>query len=168
MSRARPVFTDVIGGLVVTIGGIAGLVESWRMPRFEVRKADPFTVPGLTPGLLCLVLTVLGIALLIRAMAGRGGAVALPILTWQPGSAARMIFTLVTVVIYGFVLFGNVPFVIATTIFVFAFTVGAELLNPERKLSLPALSAGALVLAICSSLVVRAVFVEIFLVKLPG
>lgn len=168
MNRSRLLVTDALGGLAVTAIGIAGLVESLRMPRFENRNADPFTVPGLTPGMLCAVLTVLGIALIVRAMAGRSGALPLPILHWPAGSATRMVFTLVSVVLYGFLLFGRMPFVLATTLFIFTFTVGAELLNWERKLTLPRLCAGALVLALASSFVIRFVFVELFLVRLPG
>ena len=168
MTHARPLMTDLIGGIVVTIVGVAGFVESWRMPRFENRNADPFTVPGLTPGMICSVLAVLGVALVLRALAGRGGATALPILSWPGGSAQRIGFTLATVALYGFVLFGNVPFIVATTIFVFIFTVGAELLNPERKLGLVPLGLGALVLALATAFVIRFIFVEVFLVRLPG
>jgi hypothetical protein len=168
MNRSRPLVTDALGGLVVTAIGIAGLVESLRMPRFENRNADPFTVPGLTPGMVCTVLAVLGIVLIIRAMAGRGGVTPLPILNWPSGSATRMLFTLITVAIYGFLLFGRMPFLLATTLFIFVFTVGAELLNRERKLTIMPLCAGALALALASSFVIRFVFVEIFLVRLPG
>lgn len=168
MTRARPLITDVFGGLVVTVIGVAGFVESWRMPRFAERGADPFTVPGLTPGLLSAVLAVLGVALVLRALAGRGGAGELPILSWPGGSAQRMAFTLASVFLYGFVLFGNVPFLLATAVFVFIFTVGAELLNPERKLALAPLLAGALVLGVATAFVIRFIFVDIFLVRLPG
>ncbi|MEO3388546.1 tripartite tricarboxylate transporter TctB family protein [Mesorhizobium sp. CAU 1741] len=168
MTHARPVRADIVAGAVVTAIGVAGFVESWRMPRFESRNADPFTVPGLTPGLLCAVLSVLGVALVLRALAGRSGALPLPILDWSRGSASRMIFTLVTVVVYGFFLFGNMSFLVATAIFVFAFTMGAELLNPERKLSLLPLGIGALVLSLCAAFAIRFVFVELFLVRLPG
>ncbi len=168
MSRARPLVADVIGGLVVTALGVGGLVESLRMPRFAERGADPFTVPGLTPGMICIVLTVLGVALILRAMAGRGGATGLPILTWPAGSAARMIFTLVLVAIYGFVLFGRMDFTIATALFIFVFTVGAELLNRERKLTLVPLMLGSAVLAVAASFAIRFLFVEVFLVRLPG
>ena len=168
MTRARPLITDLLGGLVVTAIGVAGFVESWRMPRFAERHADPFTVPGLTPGLLCAVLTVLGVALILRAMAGRGGAVAIPILEWPAGSAQRMIFTIASVFLYGFVLFGNVPFLIATGAFIFIFTIGAELLNADRKLGLLPLSVGALVLAVIAAFAIRFIFVSVFLVRLPG
>lgn len=168
MTRARPLVTDLFGGLVVTIIGVGGLVESLRMPRFENRNADPFTVPGLTPGMICAVLSVLGVALIVRAMLGRGGATALPILNWPAGSAARIIFTLATVAAYGFLLFGRMHFIIATTLFVFVFTVGAELLNRDRKLGLVPLGIGALVLALGASFIIQFVFVQIFLVRLPG
>lgn len=168
MSRARTLVPDLIGGLVVTALGIGGLAESLRMPRFAERGADPFTVPGLTPGLVCVVLTVLGVALVLRALAGRGGEAPLPIVSWPAGSAARMIFTLVTVAIYGFILFGRIDFILATTLFIFVFTVGAELLNPKRKLGIVPLSIGAAVLALAGAFVIRFLFVEIFLVRLPG
>lgn len=168
MTGARPLVTDLIGGLIVTIIGVAGTVESGRMPRFENRSADPFTVPGLTPGLLSLVLAGLGVVLILRALMGRGGASELPILTWPVGSAQRMGFTLASVALYGFVLFGNMPFIIATATFVFLFTVGAELLNPDRKLALVPLGLSALVLGIATAFVIRFIFVEVFLVRLPG
>ncbi len=168
MTRIRPHVTDAIGGLVVTAIGVAGLVESLRMPRFENRNADPFTVPGLTPGLLCAVLTLLGVALIVRAMANRGEPISLPILNWPVGSAARMVFTLLSVIAYGFFLFGNVPFIIATTLFVFVFTVGAELLNRDRKLGFFSLLLGAFLLALAASFFIRFIFVEVFLVRLPG
>lgn len=167
MKLSAPSRADVISGLVVTVMGVAGLVESWRMPRFENRNADPFTVPGLTPGLISIALAVLGLVLVLRALSN-GGAKDLPILHWTATSAARTAFTLVTVGVYGFFLFGQVPFLLATALFIFVFTVGAELLNRERRLALLPLIVGALVLSVCVAFTVRFVFVEVFLVRFPG
>ncbi|HEV7368368.1 tripartite tricarboxylate transporter TctB family protein [Arenibaculum sp.] len=170
MTRRTINRTDTIAGLLVASLGIAAFVESLRMPRFEARGVDPYTVPGLTPGILSAVVAVLGVALLLRALLGReGGAGAKPTITvWNRASAMRTVFTVVLVLVYGLVLFGRLPFVPATAIFVFAFTVGAEAINPERRLSIPAVLAGGLVLALASAYAIQFIFTDIFLVRLPG
>lgn len=162
--------TDFLSGLIVTVAGTAGLVESLRMPRFEARGADPFTVPGLTPGLLSAVLCLLGLVLLLRGLSGRMLAEgARPSITqWDRTSAIRSIFTVVSVLVYGGLLFGRMPFLLATALFVFAFTIGAELINAERRLSTPMLVGGALALAVAAAFTIDFVFTDLFLVRLPG
>ena len=158
---------DACAGLIVAAIGLIGLVESWAMPRFENRGADPYTVPGLTPGLLSAVLCVLGLALFARAFLRPVGKERVPLLDWTGASARRVLFTITTAAVYGFLLFGNVPFLIATTGFIFVFTVGAELLNPDLGLSRARLLSFAFVFAFCAAFLIRFVFVEIFLVRLP-
>jgi hypothetical protein len=160
--------TDLISGLVVSVVGTAGFVEALRMPRFEARNADPFTVPGLTPGIVCLVIAVLGVMLVLRALAGRGSAEPLPIGVWPEGSVKRTLFTIATVAVYGGALFGRIPFLAATALFVFVFTVGAEWLNPQRRMGLPALSAWALALSLVAAFVIHYVFTAVFHIRLPG
>jgi hypothetical protein len=160
--------TDLAAGAVVTIIGLAAAYEAWNMPRFEARNADPLTVPGITPGILSLVLTGLGIALILRSLAARGDALSLPITHWPAGSARRSAFTVAAVLIYGLALFGRFPFVPATALFIFVFTVGTELLNAERRLSLPVLLAGAAGLALLGAFSIYYAFTTLFLVRLPG
>lgn len=56
----------------------------------------------------------------------------------------------------------------ATAAFIFAFTVGVELMREDRRSSLAKTIIGAAVLALVASLVIWAVFSEIFLIQLPG
>lgn len=168
MKVEKVVRTDLISGLVVSVIGVAGFVEALRMPRFETRNADPFTVPGLTPGIVSLVIAVLGLMLVLRALAGRGSSEPLPIGIWPEGSIKRTLFTIVTVVIYGGALFGRIPFTAATALFIFVFTVGAEWLNPQRRMGLPALSAWALALALVAAFAIHYVFTVVFHIRLPG
>lgn len=160
--------TDLISGLVVSVVGIAGFVEALRMPRFEARNADPFTVPGLTPGIVCLVIAVLGVMLVLRALAGRGSSEPLPIGVWPEGSVKRTLFTIATVAVYGGALFGRIPFLAATALFVFVFTVGAEWLNPQRRMGLPVLAGWALALSLVAAFVIHYVFTAVFHIRLPG
>jgi hypothetical protein len=168
MIRTRPFLADTFCGLVVTAFGVAGLIESLRMPRFEERNADPFTAPGMTPGLICAVLTILGVLLVLRGMNGSRNQVILPILDWNRGSVARTIFTIATVLIYGGGLFGHMPFFLATTLFVTVFTVGAEMIRLQLTVPSVRLLGSALALGLVSAGLVQFVFVQIFLVRLPG
>ncbi|WP_226781541.1 tripartite tricarboxylate transporter TctB family protein [Oceaniglobus trochenteri] len=159
--------TDLCAGLVVSTIGIAALAGALAMPTFADRNGDPLTAPGITPGIISGVIAVLGIVLLLRAMAGRGPR-DVPVETWPPGAALRTVFTIVTALIYGVVLFGQVPFLPATAGFVFVFTLGAELMHPGRSRSIVALCLWAALLAGVSALAIQYLFTDLFLVRLPG
>src|SRR5664279_6598740 len=62
---------ELRGGLAWMVFGIAVLVLSWRMDRLEAQHINPYTVPGLLPGLLGLVMLLLGTLLALRSW-GRG------------------------------------------------------------------------------------------------
>lgn len=160
--------TDAVLGLVVSLLGSGILAGALAMPRFENRSADPLTVPGITPGLLGAILLVLGLLLALRGLLRRGREGPLDITQWAPDAIRRTLFTLASLLIYGFGLFGNVPFLPATAVFVFCFTVGVEWMRVDRKTPMMRTVVGAAVLAIVSSLVIWAVFSRIFLIQLPG
>lgn len=161
---------DLIAGLVVTALGFGALFQSLRMPRFEERNADPLTLPGITPGILGIVLGLLGVLLTLRAVMGLKPAAGgnMPIGTWPPGSARRTLLTVLMVGIYGFALFGRVDFLPATVLFIFVFTVVAEVINADRQVSMVKVLVGSLVLALMVAFILRFVFVDIFMIRLPG
>src|SRR3978361_2376111 len=45
---------DVVGGLVWMLFGIVVICASGRMDRLEAQDSNPYTIPGLVPGLLGL------------------------------------------------------------------------------------------------------------------
>ena len=63
---------DFVTGLVLIALGIATVVASLRMPRFEELEINPYTAPGLVPGALGLVILILGAALFVRAARAGG------------------------------------------------------------------------------------------------
>lgn len=160
--------TDTVLGLVVTALGSAILFGALAMPRFEHRSADPLTVPGITPGLLGAIILVLGIILTLRGARRRSTDGQLNITSWTPRAVKRTVLTLGALLVYGFGLFGNLPFVPATAVFIFGFTVAVELMRADRRASLAQTLVGAAILAIVASLVIWAVFSKIFLIQLPG
>src|SRR6266849_2345813 len=59
--------SDFLGGLAWIAFGTAVAVGSWRMDRLENQDVNPYTVPGLLPGLLGLAIGFFGTLLLARA-----------------------------------------------------------------------------------------------------
>jgi putative tricarboxylic transport membrane protein len=159
---------DILIGFIVFLFGAAVLAGALAMPRFEHRSADPLTVPGIAPGLLGAIILVLGGLLALRGIRRTGTESALGITRWPQGSVRRTLFTLAALLVYGFGLFGNLPFIPATILFVFAFTVGVELMREDRSISLPVTLIGAALLAGASGFVIWLVFSKIFLIQLPG
>src|SRR5918995_6793456 len=63
---------DFITGLALIALGIATVAASLAMPRFAELNVEPYTAPGLVPGVLGLVILILGGALFVRAARAGG------------------------------------------------------------------------------------------------
>ena len=159
---------DFVTSLVLVAFGTAMLWVSLEMPRFEQRNINPYSIPGIVPGILAGVNLILAAVLLIRSI-GRGG------YRLGGGSGRAVIFgdaskrlaiAFVLAVAYAVGLVGVVPFWLATFLFVTAFILVFEwpLVAAARRwvLIVSAPVQGALV-----AVFVAMVFQELFLVTLP-
>jgi len=159
---------DALAGVFTVSLGAAALTEAIRMPRFAERGVDPYTTPGVTPGMIAIALIIFGLLLAIRALRGGSTGAGVTIHVWTRDAALRIGLTLTITLTYGGFLFGNVPFIPATIAFVFAFTMALELVNADRKVSGPVLLGGAVLLALGAGFGIDFIFREVFLVRLPG
>jgi hypothetical protein len=151
--------SDLVGGVGWVVFGLAILAASWQMDRFESMGATVYTAPGFVPALFGLTLVVQG--LLLAARGWRAGRVA-PSDTNERLLSRRIGVMLLLTLVYAGLLVGRLPFWLATTLFVTAFTgVYADTLPPGRRVA-TALAAGVL-----TSIAVVLVFERIFLVRLP-
>lgn len=147
--------------------GLAIGVESWRMPRLEEQGINPYTIPGLVPGLLGVILAALGVALFFRRtpvaagpdLEGDDGGVAEP---WRVGLAFLLC------VGFGAGALGHgPPFWLGAGLFIFLAITLFEW--PEHR------AAGTLrygliraaLVAVAAAAAVTFVFQEVFLVRLP-
>jgi len=162
---------DFVTGLVLIALGIATLVESLRMPRFEHLNINPYTVPGLVPGGLGAIILILGAALFLRT-ARAGGWRLLErapdaAAWWADPGARQLILSAALCLGYAGGLVGRLPFWLATFLFVAAFVVlfewplAADRADRLRRVLF------ALVFAALVSAAVTWVFQHIFLVRLP-
>ncbi len=161
---------DFVTSLVLIGLGAGALVLSLRMPRFQDLNIEPYTAPGLVPGVLGAVILLLGGVLCLRAARAGGGRLAggrdRP--TWLADAGARRLLLAVVLTLgYAAGLVGRLPFWLATWLFVTAFValfewpLAASSADRRRRLTV-ALIYGGLVAA-----AVGLVFQRIFLVRLP-
>lgn len=157
---------DLWFSLLLTALAVAVLVESWRMPRLENLGVHPMSAPGLTPGLIGLVLLLLGLLLLARSLRARRAAAAMAAEASPPLASSdrlRALLAIALCLVYALGLLGRLPFAWATGLFVFAFvTVFAlQRARPWRTL------VGAAAMAVFTAVAVTLLFEQLFLVRLP-
>jgi hypothetical protein len=151
--------------------GVAIVIGSLLMDRLEQQHINPYTVPGLVPGLLGLMMILLGGILALRSW--RRGALRLPIAapTTDEREARRRVWIVIALCMgYAVVLVGHgLPFWIASAIYV---TVSILILqrlsrDPNERRLTPRAWVKAVVIGLASGLITSLVFQELFLVRMP-
>ncbi len=170
-AQARAVAaSELRGGLAWMAFGIAVLALSWRMDRLEAQHINPHTVPGLLPGLLGVVMILLGGLLALRSWRRGGRLVRGPQFAMSGEAARRLALVVGLIVAYTVVLLGRgLPFWAGATIYVTASILllqAPQRAAERRRLTLRE-AAFALAVGLASGLVITWVFQDAFLVRLP-
>lgn len=154
---------DMLGGAGWIAAGAAIVIASWRMDRFEQMGATVYTMPGLVPGIVGVVLALLGAALMLRAWRSAAREADAGAAPPEPLWNARVLQMLVLCMAYAGGLVGRVPFTLATALFTGAAVAWFAPRDdaPIRRYGL-ALAAG-----LGTALVIVLVFERLFLVRLP-
>jgi Tripartite tricarboxylate transporter TctB family len=162
---------DFVTGLIFIALGLAVVIECLRMPRFEELNVNPYTVPGLVPGMLGAIILMFGAVLFLRATRAGGWRLterapdATPSLA-DPGTR-RLLLAVALCLIYAAGLVGRLPFWLATFLFVAAFVVLFEWPLAADRSDRLRRALFAVVLGAVISAATSIVFQEVFLVRLP-
>ena len=157
--------SEIWGGVGwVTFGSVI-LVEALRMDRFTSMGATVYTMPGFVPGMIGVVVMVLGLVLALRGWHRLKTSSSSPesVEPAAPIINGRIGFTILLTLVYAGGLIGRVPFWLGTALFVGTFT---WLFAPPEQSVQRRLTSCALA-GVLTSAVVSIVFQEIFLVRLP-
>ena len=166
LAALRSDFLSALGWMAL---GIAILIGSVMMDRLEKQGINPYTIPGLLPGLLGIAMTILGTLLAARswrphllASAGRT-----PV---NRAEQMRILLVLGLCLAFGVALVGHgLPFWLAAAIFVTTAILSlqyqarkstGEPLTPRQFATTAAIGLGA-------GIAITIVFQEIFLVRPP-
>jgi hypothetical protein len=163
---------DFITSIGLIAFGIAVLVLSIQMPRFEDQGVNRFSVPGIVPGFLGSIIAVLGLVLFVRSIIRKGYRLGLDGAAvsrfFKAEITKRFALTILVSVAYGWGLIGRINYEISTAIYIFAFIVIFDVkwrqgIKTQWKKILI-----AFVIAVLVGGVVGTTFRRLFLVNLPG
>jgi putative tricarboxylic transport membrane protein len=147
--------------------GAAILVASWRMDRLAGQGISPWSVPGLTPGVVGALMIVLAVALALqagRAGSAEGDAAAPP----EAGSARRTAIAAALCVLFAGVTLGHgLPFVVEGAAFIFVFTALFSWRAWREGQRIGRGLAQTLAVAVLASALISWLFESVFLVRLP-
>jgi hypothetical protein len=163
--------TDFLSALGWMALGVAILIGSVMMDRLEKQDINPYTIPGLLPGLLGIAMTILGALLAARS--------------WRPGLLAahtaddasdrgaerkQLLLVLGLCVGFGVILVGHgLPFWLAAAVFVTVAVLSLQARQRKaagEKLSLRILIKTAAI-GLGAGVAITIIFQELFLVRLP-
>jgi hypothetical protein len=162
--------SELRGGLGWMAFGVAVLALSLRMDRLGAQHINPYTVPGLLPALLGIVMILLGALLSLRSWKRGGRLVGGPHFAMSGVALHRLALVIGLIVAYTVVLLGHgLPFWAGATIYV---TASILLLQaPQRAAEGRRLTARevavALAIGLASGWIITWVFQDAFLVRLP-
>jgi hypothetical protein len=164
----RSDFWQGIGWIVL---GIAVLVGSITMDRLESQNINPYTVPGLLPGLLGIAMMLLGAVLAVRSYErGAFTRPRAPFTEHQRETRTRVWIVIALCSVYSVVLIGHgLAFWLASTLFVTGSILIMQRMNrdPDERRLPPMLWLKAIAIGVIASVVTQIVFQDLFLVRLP-
>jgi hypothetical protein len=158
---------DVVGGLLWMLFGIVILIASWRMDRLEAQDINPYTIPGLVPGLLGLGMMMFAALMFARGWRNGGLQVKPAAVNQRQTAHGRLALALVLCIGYAVVLLGRVPFWLAASLFVSTSIFVLRFVELRAKAQLVRGAVTAVVIGIGSGALVTLVFEKVFLVRLP-
>jgi hypothetical protein len=167
IASLRSDFLSAIGWMGL---GIAILIGSVTMDRLEKQGINPYTIPGLLPGLLGIAMTILGALLGLRSWRPHLFASAVSAAPADRGEQKRLLLVLGLCLGFGVGLVGHgLPFWLAAAIFVTVAILSLQYQSGkstgERSRVRSLVKAAAIGLG--AGLAITVVFQEIFLVRLP-
>ena len=150
--------------------GIAILIGSVTMDRLENQDINPYTIPGLLPGLLGIAMTILGALLAARSWRSHPFAATAKPAPPDRAEQKRIVLVLALCLAFGVGLVGHgLPFWLASAIFVAVAILSLQ--YQQRHATGKRLTLRRIVIAIAiglgAGLAITFVFQDLFLVRLP-
>ena len=161
---------DFITSIVLLAFGIAVVVMSIQMPTLADANQSKYSAPGIVPGFIGVMVTLLSLVMFIRSIKRKGMVDMVPKGTvknlFAQETTMRILKTTLICVAYT-ILLGKIWFPLATFLFIFAFIFLFEYdfkgaFKPQLKTVII-----AFIIAVVATFLVTLVFQGLFLVNLP-
>lgn len=162
--------SDLAAAIAWMVFGAAVLIASLRMDRLEKQDINPYTIPGLLPGLLGIVTLLLGFLLALRSWRRRAAHPEQVMVRASATEKKRVLLVLGLCLVFGGGLVGHgLPFWAAAWIFVTVAILSLQ--HAQRKAAGLPFTLGTLAkplaIGLGAGVMITLVFQELFLVHLP-
>mgnify|MGYP003759237263 FL=1 len=150
------------------------------MPRLEHRNINPYTIPGLVPAVLGVIIAVLSVALFIRSIMYRGYILSSKTTAdaaetgskkkwafFRKPETIRVLLTVGFCLLYAIILVGWVWYPIATFVYTFGFIAFFEYERGKPVSKQIKMFVIAAIEALLTAALVSVVFRYLFLIRLP-
>jgi len=170
MTKESLIKADFYTSIILITFGVLAAVMAFQMPGFGGDDQNPYSSPGLLPGILGCLISILGLVMFVRSIVrtkGHLGISANGFKTVFTDTGTYRILATITICVLYVVLLGKLFFPILTFLFIFGFIVFFEYdLKMMFKEQIKKLII-ALIVAIVGSVAIWLVFTYLFLVRLP-
>jgi len=161
---------DFVTSIVLLAFGITVVFMSVQMPTMADANQSKFSAPGIVPGFIGVMLSLLSLTMLIRSIKRKGmqeiitKSATKDLLAQE--TTSRILKTLIICVVY-VLLLGKIWFPLPTALFIFAFIIMFEYdfksaFKPQIKTVIV-----AFIIAVVATALITFVFQSLFLVNLP-
>jgi hypothetical protein len=148
--RAQGLFWIALGGAI--------FYASWTMDRLASLGVNPFSAPGLLPGILGVFIVLLGIAMVVRGRKEDRG-----LIEWR-----RILLPLALCLGFAGGMVGRgIPFWVAAWSFIAVMIWTLQYRDRKAKGELPRLAAICASIGLAASVAIALIFQELFLIRLP-
>jgi hypothetical protein len=162
---------DFVTSIFWVLFGAYILFEAIGMPTMAERGQGAFSAPGIVPGFLGLMITLLGLAMLLRAILQKDFRLGLSMDKlkdfFSTGATRRISLTILICALYGLGFIGRMPYWLATALFIVIFIVAFDWDFRKSFLEQRGQAIKIFLIAGITSAVVTLVFQYLFLVNLP-
>lgn len=148
--------------------GVIILVASWRLDRLDKLNINPWSAPGLTPGVVGALIILVALALAVQAWREPPSAAAEDGQPSAAGTGRRSLVAAVLCVLFaGYALGRGLPFVVEGALFILVFTsvFSYSIWRAEGRVARALMQ--TLAVAVGASLFISWLFESVFLVRLP-
>jgi len=170
MTEKNLVKADFYFSIVLITFGIAVVALALQMPTDFGRGSNFHSAPGVVPILLGSIITILSFIMLIRSIVRTKGQLGISTSSFKAfikDNTVHRIFSTIAFGLLYYFLLGKLPFVVLTSLFIFAFIIFYELdLKVHIKSQIKVLVKAAIV-AVISSVAITTLFEQLFFVRLP-
>ena len=176
--------SEYLSAAVWAAFGLVVVIASWRIDRLENLSINPWSVPGLTPGVVGVLMILLAIALALQARRQAPDEVpevaAIPVMpegladspdtvgAGAPGSMGRTVLAGALCVLFAGVSLGHgLPFMIEGAVFLFIFITVFSWSQWRAEEGVARGLLLTLVISVAAAALISWLFESVFLVRLP-